>query len=228
MGLRRLRILPLDGSGERYVESDEPDSTAWLAYNAEQATTKLRYGFTSLRTPESTFEVDMRPASARCSSSRPFSAASMPRSTPPSGSSCRPATARRCPSRSSTARAFEPNGKAPVLIEAYGSYGYSSDPYFDQRRSLAGRSRLRLRHRPRPRRPGDGPRTGTRTASCSGRRTPSSTSSTSPRAWWRGTTRLADRVFALGGSAGGLLMGAIATMRPELYRGSSPRCRSWT
>ena len=28
-----------------------------------------------------------------------------------------------------------------------------------------------------------------------------------------------DRVFALGGSAGGLLMGAIATMRPELYRG---------
>ena len=188
-GLRRLRIQPLDGSAERYVESDEPDSTAWLADNAEQATTKLRYGFTSLRTPVSTFEVDMQTGERvllkqQAGSRRLRRRALRHRAPLPR----RPATAPRCRSRSLYRKGFAPDGKAPLLLEAYGSYGYSSDPYFDSDvLSLVDRGfvyaiahvrggqemgRALVRGRQAP----------------AGRRTPSSTSSTSPRAWSRGAT----------------------------------------
>ena len=218
-GLRRLRIQPLDGSGERYVESDEPDSTAWLAYNAEQATTKLRYGFTSLRTPESTFEVDSQTGERvllkqqagsrwlRCRALRH-------RTDLPAGPRWRSGSRYRC----STARASRRTARRPLLLEAYGSYGYSSDPYFDSDvLSLVDRGFVYAIAHVR-----GGQEMG--------------------RHWYEDGKLLkkkntffdfidvteglvarhyaaADRVFALGGSAGGLLMGAIATMRPELYRG---------
>ena len=59
---------------------------------------------------------------------------------------------------------------------------------------------------------------GTTTASCSTRRTPSPTSSTSRASWSSKATRDPKRVFAMGGSAGGLLMGAVANMAPADYR----------
>ena len=217
-GLRRLRIKPLDGSAERYVESDEPDSTAWLAGNAEQATTRLRYGYTSLRTPVSTFEIDMQSGERTLLKRQPvlggFDAAAY--------------TTERLflPARDGAQvpvsllyrKGFSPDGKAPLLLEAYGSYGYSSDPYFDSDiLSLVDRGFVyAIAH--------------VRGGQEMGRR------------WYEDGKLLRkkntffdfidvteglvarhyaarDRVFALGGSAGGLLMGAIATMRPDLYRG---------
>jgi oligopeptidase B len=217
-GLRRLRILPLDGSAERYVESEEPDATAWLAENAEQATTKLRYGFTSLRTPVSTYELDMRTGErvllkqqpvlggfdgALYATERIFLAARDGAEVPVS---------------LLYRKGFLPDGKAPLLIEAYGSYGYSSDPYFDSDvLSLVDRGFVYAIAHVR-----GGQEMG--------------------RQWYEDGKLLRkkntffdfidvteglvarrfaarDRVFAMGGSAGGLLMGAIATLRPELYRG---------
>ena len=39
------------------------------------------------------------------------------------------------------------------------------------------------------------------------------------RIWWHEATPRKDKVFAMGGSAGGLLMGAVANMSPADYRG---------
>ncbi len=217
-GLRRLRILPLDGAPERYLESDEPDATAWLAYNAEQQTTKLRYGYTSLRTPVSTFELDLASGERTLLKQQPvlggFDAS-------------RYVTERlflaardgaQVPVSLLYRKGFEANGKAPLLIEAYGAYGYSSDPYFDADVfSLVDRGFVYAIAHVR-----GGQEMG--------------------REWYESGKLLKkkntffdfidvteglvarrygapDRVFALGGSAGGLLMGAIATMRPDLYRG---------
>ena len=115
-------------------------------------------------------------------------------------------------------KGFAADGKAPLLLEAYGSYGYSSDPYFDSDVfSLVDRGFVYAIAHVR-----GGQEMG--------------------RDWYESGKLLrkkntffdfidvteglvarryaaADRVFAMGGSAGGLLMGAIATMRPELYRG---------
>ena len=59
---------------------------------------------------------------------------------------------------------------------------------------------------------------GTRTAGCSTRRTPSPTSSTSRASWSQEGYADGKRVSAMGGSAGGLLMGAVANMAPADYR----------
>ena len=217
-GLRRLRIQPLDGSAERYVESDEPDATAWLDDNSEQATTRLRYGLTSLRTPVSTFELDVATGERVLLKQKAvlggFDAS-------------RYVTARVfLPARDGVQvpvsllyrKGFEADGKAPLLLEAYGSYGYSSDPYFDSDvLSLVDRGFVYAIAHVR-----GGQEMG--------------------RSWYEDGKLLRkkntffdfidvteglvarryaarDRVFAMGGSAGGLLMGAIATQRPELYRG---------
>jgi oligopeptidase B len=217
-GLRRLRIKPLDGSAERYIESDEPAATAWLEWNAEQATTKLRYGVTSLRTPVSIFEIDLASGervllkqkevlggfdSARYATERIFLPAR---------------DGVQVPVSLLYRKGFATDGKAPLLLEAYGSYGYSSDPYFDPDVfSLVDRGFVYAVAHVR-----GGQEMG--------------------RSWYEDGKLLRkkntffdfidvteglvsrryaapERVFALGGSAGGLLMGAIATMRPELYRG---------
>lgn len=217
-GSRRLRIKPLDGGAERYVATDEPDATAWLDVNAEQATTKVRYGYTSLRTPVSIFELDFASGERRLLKQKPvlggFDAA-------------RYATERvLLPARDGAEvpvsllyrAGFRPDGTAPLLLEAYGSYGYSSDPYFDSDvLSLVDRGFVYAIAHVR-----GGQEMG--------------------RDWYENGKLLrkkntffdfidvteglvarryadASRVFAMGGSAGGLLMGAVATMRADLYRG---------
>ena len=60
---------------------------------------------------------------------------------------------------------------------------------------------------------------GTTRASCWPRRTPSPTSSPAPGTWSRPAGRPADRLVARGGSAGGLLMGAVANLAPDAFAG---------
>ncbi|MEO7975430.1 MAG: S9 family peptidase, partial [Thermoanaerobaculia bacterium] len=130
-GLRRLRIKALDGASERYVESEEPDANSWLEYNSEQVTTKLRYGTTSLRTPVSIFELDLATGERTLLKQKAVLGGF-------DGS--RYATERIfIPARDGAQvpvsllyrKGFAADGKAPLLLEAYGSYGASSDPYFD-------------------------------------------------------------------------------------------------
>ncbi len=115
-------------------------------------------------------------------------------------------------------KGFEQNGKSPLLLYSYGSYGYSTNAGFNSNvLSLLDRGfAYALAH--------------IRGGSDMGR-------------YWYEDGKLlnkintfsdfndcaqflvdeqytsTDRLFARGGSAGGLLMGAIANMRPDLYKG---------
>ncbi|MEO8276158.1 MAG: S9 family peptidase [Thermoanaerobaculia bacterium] len=217
-GLRRLRVKPLDGSAERYVDSDEPDYTAWLAFNAEQATGKLRYGFTSLRTPVSTYELDMKTGERKLLKRQTVLGGFDPEKYVTERLFLPARDGAQVPVSLLYRRGFVADGKSPMLVEAYGSYGVSSDPYFDSDvLSLVDRGFVyAIAH--------------VRGGQEMGRR------------WYEDGKLLRkkntffdfidvseglvahhyaarDGVFAVGGSAGGLLMGAIATMRPDLYRG---------
>ena len=217
-GLVHLRVIPWAGGGEHELEFGEPAYLAYLDANPELDTTVLRYGYTSMTTPRSTYDYDM---AARTTTLRKRD--EVLGGFDPSGY----VTERlHAPARDGVQvpisivyrKDLVKNGKAPLLLYGYGSYGASMDATFDVARlSLLDRGfAYAIAH----------VRGGAELG----------------RAWYedgkllkkkntftdfvdcaeflvaRGYTS-PDRMFALGGSAGGLLIGAVYTTRPELFKG---------
>jgi oligopeptidase B len=218
-GLRKVRIKPWRGGADFHVESDEPAYTATLAHVPELDSETARYEYTSLTTPASTYDYNMRTGErvlvkrepvlgdfdpARYATEFMFAAARDGTKVPVSLVYRKDRFAR--------------DGRAPLLQYAYGSYGISMNPSFSPvRLSLLDRGFVYAIAHVR-----GGQEMG--------------------RAWYEDGKLLRkmntftdfidvteflvreryaakDRVFAMGGSAGGLLMGAIANLRPDLYAG---------
>ena len=59
-GLGHLRIVPMDGGPDHTLDFGEPTWSVWAEANPEMDTDVLRYGYTSLTTPRSTYDYDMR------------------------------------------------------------------------------------------------------------------------------------------------------------------------
>ncbi len=216
-GLQRLRIL--DGAGQsRDVASDEPAYVMGLGTNREADTAVLRYTYTSLTTPSTIYDLDMSTG-----------ARTLVKETPVLGGfdKSRYATERiwvdardgaRVPVSIVYRKETPRDGTAPLYQYAYGSYGISTDPSFrTDWVSLLDRGFVIAVAHIR-----GGQELG--------------------RAWYEDGKLLkkkntftdfvdvtralvarkygaSDKVFAMGGSAGGLLMGAVVNLAPELYRG---------
>ena len=58
-GLSHLRVIPWNGSEEHYIDMGEEVYNAWISVNPEFDSQVLRYGYTSLTTPSSTFDYDL-------------------------------------------------------------------------------------------------------------------------------------------------------------------------
>jgi len=214
-GLERLRLLKPDGS-EDYVKVDEPAYSMGLSTNAEHDTDWLRYSYTSLTTPNTTYEVNTRSGERRLLKRDPVLNYDCGKYvTERLWATARDGT--RMPVSLVYRKGFEKNGQAALLQYAYGSYGLSMDPGFNLPVvSLLDRGMVyAIAH--------------IRGGQEMGRK-------------WYDDGRLLhkqntftdfidvtdvlvaqgyaarERVAAHGGSAGGLLMGAIANMAPEKYR----------
>lgn len=215
-GLTRIRILPDEGD-EHYVAADEPAYAMLLATNAEPGTDLLRYTYTSLTTPNTTYELDVKTGERTMLKEDPvlggFDKADY--ETDRLWATARDGT--RIPVTVAYRRGFEPDGTGAMLQYGYGSYGISMEPVFNANViSLLDRGMVYAIAHIR-----GGQEMG--------------------RAWYEdGKLRnkintftdfidvtdflveqgyaAPDRVAALGGSAGGLLMGAITNMAPDRYR----------
>jgi oligopeptidase B len=214
-GLERLRLLKPDGS-EDYVKADEPAYSMGLSTNAEPDTDWLRYTYTSLTTPGTTYELNTRTGERKLMKREPVIGYDPAKyTTERLWATARDGT--RVPVSLVYRNGFEKNGKAALLQYAYGSYGNSIDPGFNLPVvSLLDRGMVyAIAH--------------IRGGQEMGRK-------------WYDDGKLfnkkntftdfidvtdflvkegyasKDRVAAYGGSAGGLLMGAIANMAPEKYR----------
>ena len=214
-GLRRLRTVTDDGRSE-FVTTDEAAYTMGLGVNSEPDTDWLRYGYTSLTTPNTVYEVNMKTGERKLLKRDPVLGDFDPANyvTERLWATARDGT--KVPVSVVYRKGFKKDGTAAMLQYAYGSYGISSDPRFSATiLSLLDRGMVYSIAHIR-----GGQEMG--------------------RAWYEDgkllekkntftdfidVTRFLvkegysakDRVAGLGGSAGGLLMGAVANMAPEDY-----------
>jgi len=217
-GLRRLRIMPWSGKAEHYIDFGEPAYTAFPGANFDFNTAVLRYNYTSMTTPMSVYDYDMTTRqktllkreevlggfdSANYQSERVLA-------TAPDGV--------KVPISVVYRKGLQKNGSAPLWIYGYGSYGATMEATFDPYRiSLLDRGFVyALAH--------------IRGGEEMGRKWYEDGKLLRKKNTFTDFIACADhlvkekyadpkRVFASGGSAGGLLMGAVVNLRPDLFKG---------
>jgi oligopeptidase B len=216
-GLKRIRIIDLVTRESSYVAFDEPAYTVWLERNPDFHERALRFNYSSLTTPRTVFDYDMETGervlrkryevpggfdSSRYVGERVFAVATDGTRVPVS-----------LVYRSDTPR----DGTAPLILYGYGAYGVCVEPHFiSNRLSLLDRGMVFAI-------------ADTRGGGALG------------RMWYEKGKRLYKRntftdfvacaeqmidkgytskgnIVCYGGSAGGMLVGAVLNMRPDLWR----------
>jgi len=217
-GLPNIRIIRWDKKGEHYLNFGEETYSARISTNPEFDTDLLRYSYTSLTTPGSVFDYNMNTREKKLLKQQEvlgdFDSANY-------FAERLYATAKdgtKVPISLVYRKGLEKNGDSPLLLYGYGSYGASMNAGFrSDRLSLLDRGFVYAIAHIR-----GGQEMG--------------------RYWYEEGKLLkkkntftdfiacaehliaekftnSNKLFAIGGSAGGLLMGAIANMQPDLFKG---------
>lgn len=217
-GLLQMRVIPWSGGQEHYLDFGESAYTAEPTDNHELDTPLVRYVYSSMTTPKSIYDYNMETRektllkqdevlggfdTANYKTERIFATA---------------ADGARVPISLVYRKGFNRDGTSPLVLTGYGAYGFSSDASFSAYRiSLLDRGFVSaIAHIRGGQEMGrswyeDGKllkkkNTFTDFIACAGHLV-------------REKYADPERVFATGGSAGGLLMGAVVNMRPDLFRG---------
>lgn len=127
-GNKRLRLLGNDGKSS-FVEADEPAYSMGLSTNAETATNWVRYTYNSLTTPSTVIEANMKTGERKTLKVTPVPGYDKSKYvTERVWATARDGT--RVPVSLVYARGFKKDGSAALFQYAYGSYGISTDPGF--------------------------------------------------------------------------------------------------
>ena len=216
--LLHLRIINQTDKKEHYVKFDEPAYDASVGANPDFETNTLRFYYTSMTTPSSTFDYNMDTKEEKLMKEQEVLGEFSKENYVTERLFATARDGVKIPVSIVYKKGFKKDGSQPLLQYAYGSYGYSTDPYFSAARlSLMNRGfAFAIAH--------------IRGGQEMGRQ------------WYEDGKLLKkmntfndfidvseflikekwtskDKLFANGGSAGGLLMGAITNMRPDLYKG---------
>ena len=218
-GLNKIRIMPWNGKGEYYLPFDIETYTCYTTTNVDFDTETLRYGYQSLATPSSVIDFNMRTKTKEIKKEQEVLGGKFDKNNYVEERIWATATdGTKVPISMVYRKGMKKDGKNPLLLYAYGSYGYSMDPYFSTTRlSLLDRGFIfAIAHIRGGEDLGrqwyeDGKllkkkNTFTDFVDCS--KYVIAEKYTSP-----------EHLYAGGGSAGGLLMGAVVNMAPHLYNG---------
>ncbi|NDD64921.1 MAG: S9 family peptidase, partial [Acidobacteria bacterium] len=216
-GLSRMRVLDLGRGDWHPIEFPEPVYVAGPHVNAEFESSAYRFSYESLVTPRSVFEYDLGTRERQLLKQQPVLGEFDPERYSSERVFATAGDGTRIPISIIYRRELELNGRRPLLLEGYGSYGISNDVDFSSNRlSLLDRGVIyavahirgggelgkewhdqgRLRQKMN---------TFTDFICCA------------EHLIGAGFTSR-DRLIITGGSAGGLLMGAVSNMRPDLFR----------
>ncbi len=218
-GLNEIRIRRWDNSEEYYLPFDNETYTAYTTTNIDFDTTILRYGYNSLKTPSSIIDFDMVTKTKEIKKEQEVLGGTFKKENYISERVW--ATAQdgtKIPISLIYHRDTKKDKSTPLLLYAYGSYGSTIDPYFSTiRLSLLDRGFIYAiahvrggeylgRHWYENGRLLQKINTFTDFIECSKFLIESQYTS-------------AKHHYAMGGSAGGLLIGVIVNLAPELYNG---------
>ncbi|MBU8892763.1 MAG: S9 family peptidase [Bacteroidales bacterium] len=217
-GLSKIRIINQKTKEEHYINFEEEVYMAYVSTNPELGTDLLRFGYSSMTTPSSTFDYNMKTREKELKKQQEVIGNFNPANYETKRLWATADDGTKIPMSVVYRKGIELNGNNPALIYAYGSYGATMDPYFSTvRLSLLDRGFVyalaHVRGGQYLGRPWyeDGKllnkkNTFTDFNDCAEFLIESKYTSS-------------EKLFAMGGSAGGLLMGAIVNMQPELYKG---------
>ena len=218
-GLNKIQIRPWDGKGEYYLPFAIETYTASTTTNVDFDTEILRYAYQSMATPSSVIDFNMRTQEKKVLKEQVVLGGKFDKNNYIEERIWATATdGTKVPISIVYKKGIKKDGKNPLLLYAYGSYGATMDPYFSSTRlSLLDRGFIYAIAHIR-----GGEDLG--------------------REWYENGKLLKkintftdfidcskfviaekytskEHLYAEGGSAGGLLMGAILNMNPELYNG---------
>ena len=218
-GLRQLRMINQQTGNDEYIKFDEETYTSWVSVNEEFDTDILRFSYSSLVTPTSTFDYNMNSGqrsllkqdevvggydSNKYMSKRMYATARDGNSVPIS-------------------IVYRKDLKEPeaqnLLLYGYGAYGNTIDPFFrSSRLSLLDRGFIyAIAH--------------IRGGQVFGRQSYDDGKMLNKKNTFydfidagkylvNQKITNSDKLFAVGGSAGGLLIGAVVNMEPSLWKGA--------
>lgn len=217
-GLRQIRIKHLPTGQEHYLPFEEEAYTASIGANAEMASQVLRFNYTSLTTPMSQFDYNMVTQEKTLVLQQEVLGGFDPANYETRRFFITARDGVEVPVTIVYRKGMAKDGNNPLLLHGYGSYGISMEPRFNSNLlSLLDRGFIYAQAHIR-----GGQELG--------------------RQWYEDGKLLNKRntfydfidvadylvaeqytnsevLFAMGGSAGGLLMGAVINMRPELFKG---------
>jgi len=216
-GISKMRIKPWEGD-DHYIDFGEAAYNSSPGVNMEPDTEILRVGFTSMTTPSTVYDYNMGSRSLDMMKQQEVIGDFDPNDYESERLMIEARDGVKVPVSIVYKKGFKKDGSQPLLLYAYGSYGYSIDPYFSSvRLSLLDRG------------------FGYAIAHIRG-------GQELGRDWYENGKFLKkmntfydfidvgdylvdqkyagkNQLYAMGGSAGGMLMGGIANMRPDLWNG---------
>ena len=217
-GLTKIKIIPWKGKPAYYLPFESETYTAYCSSNVDFDTDILRYGYQSMTTPSSIIDFNMQTKTKKIKKEQEVLGDFDKKNYTEQRIWATATDGTKIPISIVFKKGLQKNGKNPLLQYAYGSYGYSMDATFSSTRlSLLDRGFVfAIAHIRGGEDLGrqwyeDGKllkkkNTFTDFIACSKFLIDQKYTSSS-------------HLYAEGGSAGGLLMGAIANMAPELYHG---------
>lgn len=213
-----MRVIDQKTGKKHYLDFGEPAYTIYPSINLDFDTDLLRYGYTSLTTPNSTYDYNMKTHERKLLKQTEIVGGYKAEEYQTERLWATAADGTPIPMSIVYKKGIKKDGSNPTLIYGYGSYGASMDPTFSiTRLSLLDRGFVyAIAHIRGGQEMGrqwyeDGKmfkkkNTFTDFIDCS--EFLIEEKFTAP-----------EKLFASGGSAGGLLMGAVVNMRPDLYKG---------
>ncbi len=216
--LTQLRVMNQKDKSEHYIDFGEACYVASISINPEFNTDLLRYSYSSLTTPNSTFDYNMNSKEKDLKKQQEVVGGHNPEDYITERIFAPSRDGKKVPMSVVYKKGFNKDGNAPLLLYAYGSYGSNIDPYFSSvRLSLLDRGfAFVIAH--------------IRGSQSLGRE-------------WYDDGKMFNKIntfndyidcaeylienkytspehlYAQGGSAGGLLMGAVANMAPNKFNG---------